>query len=209
MTRQAYLGSDPRFLSLAVLSAVGLLACASPSTTTGNTGGTTGSGTGGAQSTGGTTGARRHPHGRIDRHGRQRLDGRHDRHRRHPHGRNDRHGRQGTGTGGNGTGTGGNGTGTGGNGTGTGGNGTGTGGSTGTGGMAGKAGTGGSAGGSNGCANTDTSTINMDSSGYICGNQWGIKGAWYCYSNDTSEHPARRTAGPAPFRTTRRPRECA
>jgi hypothetical protein len=48
--------------------------------------------------------------------------------------------------------------------------GTGTGGSTGTG----------------GCVNTNTSVINVDSSGYICNNKWGIQGAWYCYSSDTS-----------------------
>src|SRR5665213_1742713 len=56
MTRQAYPGSGPRFTPLAVLSAFGLLACASPSTTNDNTGGTTGGGTGGAHATGGATG---------------------------------------------------------------------------------------------------------------------------------------------------------
>jgi hypothetical protein len=57
------------------------------------------------------------------------------------------------------------------------------GGSSGTGGAA----TGGAAGGAAGnCSNTDQSTINIDASGYICGNQWGIKGAWYCYSSDSS-----------------------
>jgi hypothetical protein len=54
----------------------------------------------------------------------------------------------------------------------------GKGGSTGT---AGTTGTGGAAGG--GCTNTNTSVINEDSSGYVCNNTWGIKGAWYCYSD--------------------------
>jgi hypothetical protein len=31
--------------------------------------------------------------------------------------------------------------------------------------------------------NTDKSVINEDSSGYVCNNTWGIKGAWYCYSD--------------------------
>jgi len=31
--------------------------------------------------------------------------------------------------------------------------------------------------------NTDTSKINLDASGYVCNNTWGIKGAWYCYSD--------------------------
>ena len=44
----------------------------------------------------------------------------------------------------------------------------------------------GGASSTDGCKNTDSSTINIDSTGYICGNQWGIKGAWYCYSSDTS-----------------------
>jgi len=54
------------------------------------------------------------------------------------------------------------------------------GGSTGsTGGMTGAMG--GAGGGS--CANTNTGVINEDSSGYVCNNTWGIKGAWYCYSD--------------------------
>ena len=45
-----------------------------------------------------------------------------------------------------------------------------------------------SAGGGTGCSNTDASAINLDASGYVCGNSLGIKGAWYCYSDgsDTS-----------------------
>jgi len=43
-----------------------------------------------------------------------------------------------------------------------------------------------SAGGSSGCTNTDASKINLDASGYVCGNTLGIKGAWYCY-NDGSD----------------------
>ncbi len=46
----------------------------------------------------------------------------------------------------------------------------------------------GGAAGSNGCTNTNTGVINEDASGYVCNNTWGIKGAWYCYSDgsDTS-----------------------
>jgi len=70
-----------------------------------------------------------------------------------------------------------------------------------TGGSGGGAATGGSGpGGSSGCTNTDTSSINIDASGFICNNQWGIKGAWYCYSSDTSSpcHPE----GVIPYNTT-------
>src|SRR5450631_2396867 len=178
MTRQAYPGSGPRFSSLVVLSAFGFLACASPSTTNNNTGGTTGGGTGGTNATGGTTGTGGTHTGGTTGTGGSGTGGSHT--------------GGSTGTGGSvstGGSTGAGGSATGGS-TGTGGSA--TGGSTGTGGMAGKAGTGGStgtggaAGGSGSCANTDTSVINLDSSGYICGNQWGIKGAWYCYSSDTS-----------------------
>src|SRR6185312_9563056 len=56
--------------------------------------------------------------------------------------------------------------------TGTGGSGTGTGGSTGSGGS-----------GSGGCTNTDKTVLNEDASGYVCNNNWGIQGAWYCYSD--------------------------
>ena len=105
-----------------------------------------------------------------------------------------------TGSGGATTGTGGATTGTGGATTGTGGATTGSGGATtGTGGATGSGGTG--AGGSvAGCMNTDQSTINIDSSGFICNNQWGIKGAWYCYSSDTSS-PCNPT-GVIPYNTT-------
>ncbi len=185
MIRQAYPGSGPRFPSLAVLSAVGLLACASPSTT-GGTGGTTGGGTGGS-ATGGTTGTGGTHTGGTTGSGGSSTGGT-------------------TGTGGTvstggttgtgGTHTGGT-TGTGGSATGgtTGTGGTHTGGTTGTGGSAtgGTTGTGGSAtggttgtggmAGSNGCANTNMSVINEDSSGYVCNNTWGIQGAWYCYSD--------------------------
>jgi hypothetical protein len=34
-----------------------------------------------------------------------------------------------------------------------------------------------------GCANTDMNVLNEDASGYVCNNTWGIKGAWYCYSD--------------------------
>src|SRR5450432_1775149 len=56
----------------------------------------------------------------------------------------------------------------------------GKGGSTGT---AGTTGTGGAGGSSGSCTNTNTGVINEDSSGYVCNNTWGIKGAWYCYSD--------------------------
>ena len=42
---------------------------------------------------------------------------------------------------------------------------------------------GGSGGAAGGCANTDTNVLNEDASGYVCNNKWGIKGAWYCYSD--------------------------
>jgi hypothetical protein len=31
--------------------------------------------------------------------------------------------------------------------------------------------------------NSDTTQINLDSSGYVCNNQWHIQGAWYCYTD--------------------------
>jgi hypothetical protein len=46
----------------------------------------------------------------------------------------------------------------------------------------GTTGTGGSTG-TGGCVNTNTGVINEDSSGYVCNNTWGMKGAWYCYSD--------------------------
>jgi hypothetical protein len=64
------------------------------------------------------------------------------------------------------------------------------GGTTGTGGSgSGGSGSGGTSGGSGGstgtggCVNTNTGVINEDSSGFVCNNTWGIKGAWYCYSD--------------------------
>ena len=181
MTRQAYSGFGPRFTPLAVLSAVGFLACASPSTTNNNTGGTTGSGTGGSNATGGTTGTGGTHTGGTTGTGGSGTGG--------SVSTGGTTGTGGTHTGGT-TGTGGSATGgttgTGGSATGgtTGTGGSATGGTTGTGGSAtgGTTGTGGSAG-SNGCANTNMSVINEDSSGYVCNNTWGIKGAWYCYSD--------------------------
>jgi hypothetical protein len=41
----------------------------------------------------------------------------------------------------------------------------------------------GGGGGSGGCTNTNMGVINEDASGYVCNNTWGIKGAWYCYSD--------------------------
>ena len=191
MTRQACPGFGPRLTQLAVLSAFGLLACASPSTTSDNTGGTTGGGTGGAHATGGSTGTGgTHTGGTTGTGGAPATGGATGTGGTHATGGS-------TGTGGTGTGTGGA-TGTGGSGTGTGGA-TATGGATGTGGMAGKAGTGGATGtggsgtggatgtggaaGGGGCTNTNMSVLNEDSSGYVCNNTWGIQGAWYCYSD--------------------------
>ena len=34
-----------------------------------------------------------------------------------------------------------------------------------------------------GCSNTNMDMLNLDASGYVCNNKWGIKGAWYCYSD--------------------------
>ncbi|HXJ21127.1 MAG TPA: hypothetical protein VMT03_12925 [Polyangia bacterium] len=179
MTRQAYVGTRPRFAWLAALSATGLLACASPAPSNGTggssgaTGGTTGTGgthTGGTSggSTGGTSGG-------------------------------STGGTSGGSTGGiNGTG------GTSGGSTGgTSGGSTGGSGGHATGGAAGgtSGGTGGSTTGVGGnCGNADTTSINIDASGYICNNQWGIKGAWYCYSSDTSS-PCNPT-GVIPYNST-------
>ncbi len=33
------------------------------------------------------------------------------------------------------------------------------------------------------CTNTNTSIVNIDSSGWACNNQWNIQGAWYCYQD--------------------------
>jgi len=168
MTWQAYASTRPRFLWLAALSAVGLFACASPSTGDNGSGGGggTSSGTGNSSGThsGGTTG-----------------------------------GSTGGTSGGSSGGTTGGGTGgtSGGNtggqtGGGTGGKATGgtTGGSTGgvTGGGTGGVTGGGTGGVAGGCANTNTGVINLDASGYVCNNTFGIKGAWYCYTDgsDTS-----------------------
>ncbi len=52
-----------------------------------------------------------------------------------------------------------------------------------TGGTTGMAGSTGMAGAPAGCSNTNTSLINMDPSGFVCNNTWGITGAWYCYSD--------------------------
>ncbi|HWA75404.1 MAG TPA: hypothetical protein VG937_23865 [Polyangiaceae bacterium] len=41
----------------------------------------------------------------------------------------------------------------------------------------------GGSGGGGGCTNTNTGVINLDASGYVCNNTWGIKGAWYCYTD--------------------------
>ncbi len=189
MTRQAYLGSGPRFLSLAVLSAVRPSRLRQPGDH-GRRHWRLPSGTGGTQATGGTTGTGGTHTGGTTGTGGSATGG--------SIGTGGTHTGGSTGTGGSATGGS---TGTGGSATGgsTGTGGSATGGSTGTGGSAtggttgtggthtgGTTGTGGAAGGSGSCSNTNTSTINEDASGYICGNQWGIQGAWYCYTSDTS-----------------------
>lgn len=86
--------------------------------------------------------------------------------------------------------------------TGSGGSTTGSGGGTasGSGGVSGSGGSTGAGGMIAGCMNTDQSSINIDSSGFICNNQWGIKGAWYCYTGDTSA-PCNKT-GAIPYNAT-------
>ncbi|HVY36868.1 MAG TPA: hypothetical protein VHM31_03005 [Polyangia bacterium] len=179
MTRQAYAGTRPRIAYLAVLSAAGLLACASPASNNTGTGGSSatggnGSGNGGSNARGGSTGS-----------GGSNNTGSGGSNNTGSGGSNN------TGTGGSNTGTGGSvTTGTGGSNT-TGTGGTHTGGTTGSGGSnttgAGGSATGGAAGsgpgGSSGCSNSDMNTINEDASGYVCNNKWGIQGAWYCYSD--------------------------
>ena len=94
-----------------------------------------------------------------------------------------------TGSGGSASGSGGSSTGSGGSASGSGGSGSGSGGSnggSGTGSGGSGTGSGGAGGSIAGCMNTKTDTINMDASGYVCNNTWGIKGAWYCY-NDGSD----------------------
>jgi hypothetical protein len=169
MTWQAYGSTRPRFFWLAALSAVGLCACASGSSTVDNNiGGSTGSGNGGSSgahiggssgngiggsggSNGGTSG------GSLGGTSGGSLGGT-------PGGLG---GTTGGGAGGSNATGGRPGGSTGGT------SGGGTGGTTG-------GGTGGIAGG---CANTSTGVINEDASGYVCNNTWGIKGAWYCYSD--------------------------
>jgi hypothetical protein len=190
MTRQAYSGFGARFAPLAVLSAVGFLACASPSTVNNNTGGTSG-GTGGTNATGGTTGTGgngtgtggTHTGGTTGTGGSVSTGGTTGTGGTHTGGTTGTGGSSTggtTGTGGSATGgtTGTGGSATGGT-TGTGGSGTGTGGTH----TGGTSGTGGMAGGSGTCANTNMSVLNLDSSGYVCNNTWGIQGAWYCYSD--------------------------
>ena len=89
----------------------------------------------------------------------------------------------------------------GGSGSGSGGNGSGSNSGSGSGGSSGASSTGGSSGSKDGgtsssgsdatvpgdaavaCTNTDMTKINIDASGWICNNQWGIQGAWYCYND--------------------------
>jgi hypothetical protein len=173
MTRQAYDTTRPRFLSLVALSllAVGHFACAAGSSAGGNnsggstgsgnggssgshTGGSSGSGIGGSSATGGTSG------GSLGGTSGGSLGGTSG---------GSLGGTTGGGAGGSNA---------------TGGRAGGSTGGTSGGSTGGTSGGGGSTGGSSGsCANTNTGVINEDASGYVCNNTWGIKGAWYCYTD--------------------------
>jgi hypothetical protein len=157
MIRQAYVGTRPRLAWLAALTATGLLACASPASNNGGTGGS-GSGTGGSSS--GTGGSSSGTGGSSSHTGGSNGTG----------GSNNTGGSNPTGTGGSGTG----GSGTGGSHTG-GSNGTGGSGS-GTGGMAGSgSGTGGSSSGTGGSGNPGTNPP-----GYYKTGDWGVTSAdWH------------------------------
>jgi len=211
------LQSKPISLLAAALFGIGFTAACSPSANNDGSGGTHGSGgssssSGGSKGSGGTTGSggstttgsggsTTSTGGKVGSGGTTSTGS----------GGSTTTGTGGKGSGGSSTGSGGSTTGSGGSmttgsggsmTTGTGGSmTTGTGGSmTGSGGAAGSSGSGGQGGSIAGCMNTDQSTINIDSSGYICNNQWGIKGAWYCYSSDTSSpcHPT----GVIPYNST-------
>jgi hypothetical protein len=53
------------------------------------------------------------------------------------------------------------------------------------------------------CTNTDMTKINIDSSGWICNNQWTIEGAWYCYADKNgSNDQGCQTTGVIPYSTT-------
>ncbi|MEO6602034.1 MAG: hypothetical protein ABIQ16_19295 [Polyangiaceae bacterium] len=165
----AYTGSQTRFTSLALLSAFGFsafgfLACSSTPSADNTAGGATGAG--GARPTGGATGASGNSSSGASTGGSFSGAGA------------GAGGSSGTAGGFSSAGTGGNistaGTGAGGGVSG------GAGGSSGGGATAGMTGTGGATGD---CTNTNMGTINQDASGYVCNNTWGIKGAWYCYSD--------------------------
>lgn len=51
------------------------------------------------------------------------------------------------------------------------------------------------------CTNTDMTKINIDPSGFACNNQWGITGAWYCFSDTVGTSSCKGT-GDIPFNTT-------
>jgi hypothetical protein len=52
------------------------------------------------------------------------------------------------------------------------------------------------------CTNTDMTKINIDSSGWVCNNQWAIQGAWYCYADSTVTSNSCAGEGYIPFNTT-------
>ena len=197
MTRHPYL--RPRLTSfspLIFLAAASLMSCASPATSGGSggsngSGGSTGNGgstgSGGNSAKGGNTGSGGSSSGGNTGNGGSSSGG-----NTGSGGNVSTGGNTGSGGSSSGGNTGSGGTSSGGN---TGSGGTSTGGNTGSGGAKGgntgsggtsTGGTTGSGGAGGNCSNTSTSTINEDASGYICGNQWGIQGAWYCYTSDTS-----------------------
>jgi hypothetical protein len=109
------------------------------------------------------------------------------------------------GTGGSSPGGGGS-AGTGGSTAGTGGSTVGTGGAPGTGGSVGPRDGGGPDGAigldASACRNTDLTAINIDSGGRVCNNQWGIQGAWYCYTSPQTTSTAASGAPACPANTT-------
>ena len=52
------------------------------------------------------------------------------------------------------------------------------------------------------CTNTDMSKINIDSSGWVCDNKWGIQGAWYCYADSTVTGSSCGPTGYIPYNST-------
>ncbi|MDP9150073.1 MAG: hypothetical protein M3O36_09055 [Myxococcota bacterium] len=49
------------------------------------------------------------------------------------------------------------------------------------------------------CTNTNMGQINIDASGWVCNNKWGLQGAWYCYSDPQETNPSCRGTGDIPY----------